>query len=272
MTMICAGGTVFTGPYRLVTTLTDARRHPATALVSLYHQRWEHESAYSALRHTLMGGRLLRSGDPVGVEQEMWALLTLYQALRMVMVDAAESRSGTDPDRCSFTVALQAAREHVVQASDVVTTAVDWVGPIGQRVLAALLPARRRRVSTRKVKSPISRYGERQDDGRPDTSCAVTGLAITVLQPALQERALPDVSRDDRHSARVERRREHVLALLKADPGRHWKAREIAHHLGDITLGSMYRQLSRWAKAGLLLKCGPGVYTSIEDLATLLLP
>ena len=32
----CADGTSFTGSYRLVTTLTDARRHPATALVGLY--------------------------------------------------------------------------------------------------------------------------------------------------------------------------------------------------------------------------------------------
>ncbi|MEN1889248.1 hypothetical protein [Streptomyces mirabilis] len=39
----CANGTSFTGSYRLVTTLTDARRHPATALVGLYHQRREHD-------------------------------------------------------------------------------------------------------------------------------------------------------------------------------------------------------------------------------------
>ncbi len=76
ITVTCADGTVFTGSYRLVTTLTDARRYPAATLTRLYHQRWEHESAYYALRHTLMNGRRLRSGDPFGVEQEMWALLT----------------------------------------------------------------------------------------------------------------------------------------------------------------------------------------------------
>ena len=58
----CADGTSFTGSYRLVTTLIDARRYPATALVGLYHQRWEHESAYYALRHTIMNGRNLREG------------------------------------------------------------------------------------------------------------------------------------------------------------------------------------------------------------------
>lgn len=91
----CADGTSYTGFYRLETTLADARRYLATALVGLYHQRYEHKSAYYALRHTIMNGRNLRSGDPAGIEQEMWSLLTLYQSLRTVMVDAA------DPDRPS---------------------------------------------------------------------------------------------------------------------------------------------------------------------------
>ncbi|WP_306368574.1 IS4 family transposase [Nocardiopsis sp. CC223A] len=268
VTVTCGDGTVFASSYRLATTLTDPRRYPAPALVDLYHQRWEHESAYYALRHTLLGGRILRSGDPAGVEQEMWALLVLYQALRTVMVDAAQSRPGTDPDRCSFTVALQRARDHVVRAQAV--ACVDPVGPIGRRILAALLLARRLRVGTRKVKSPISRYGERQDDGRPDTSRTVTGLDIEVREPAFPEPALPAVSRDERRSARADRRREQVVALLTADPGRPWGAREIAHRLGDITLGSMYRQLSRWARAGLIHKSGPGVYTAVEDPLELL--
>jgi hypothetical protein len=40
ITVNCTDGTVFTGVYRLVTTLIDARRHPASTLVRLYHQRW----------------------------------------------------------------------------------------------------------------------------------------------------------------------------------------------------------------------------------------
>lgn len=260
----CADGTTFTASYRLATTLADARRYPASTLVGLYHQRWEHESAYYALKHTIMGGRVLRSGDPAGLQQEMWALLTLYQALRTVMVEAAQSRPGTDPDRCSVTVALEAARDHVVQAAGVVGTG-EVGGLLGQRVLAALLPARRARVSTRKVKSPVSRYKERHDDGRPDTSRTVTGLDITVLASAGGEPSLPTASRDDRLSARPDHRREHVLALLRADAGRHWGAREIAQHLGDITLGSMYRQLSRWAAAGLLRKSGRGTYTALDE-------
>ena len=53
---------------------------------------------------------MLRSRDRAGAEQELWALLAVYQALRMAMTAAAES-AGADPDRASFTIALQAARD-----------------------------------------------------------------------------------------------------------------------------------------------------------------
>ncbi|WP_143044309.1 hypothetical protein [Nonomuraea jiangxiensis] len=58
-----------TGLYRLLTTLTDHRADPAAALVQLYHERWEIESAFFALRHTLLRCRVPRSKDPVGIEQ-----------------------------------------------------------------------------------------------------------------------------------------------------------------------------------------------------------
>ncbi|HEX8761922.1 MAG TPA: transposase, partial [Pseudonocardiaceae bacterium] len=75
-------GTTVHNHYRLITTLLDDRRFPAAGLIRLYHERWEIETAYLALRHTLLAGHVLRSGDRAGVEQEVWALLTLYQLLR----------------------------------------------------------------------------------------------------------------------------------------------------------------------------------------------
>jgi hypothetical protein len=101
VTVTCAGGTVIRGRYRLATTLLDPRRDPAGRLVQLYHERWEVESAFYALRHTLANGRVLRSGDPAGLEQELWALLLLYQLLRMAMADAAGSRPGRPGRRAS---------------------------------------------------------------------------------------------------------------------------------------------------------------------------
>ena len=64
VTVTCADGTTCTGGYRLATTLADHRRYPAAALTRLYHERWEHESACLALRHTLLEGRVLRPAGP----------------------------------------------------------------------------------------------------------------------------------------------------------------------------------------------------------------
>jgi hypothetical protein len=66
VTVTCADGTRYGDSYRLATTLLDHRAYPASALVTVYHERWEHEVAYLALRHTLLNGRVLRSQDPAG--------------------------------------------------------------------------------------------------------------------------------------------------------------------------------------------------------------
>ena len=187
VTVTCADGTRYTGSYRLATTLLDHRRYPASALIRLYHERWEHEVAYLALRHTLLNGRVLRSGDPAGLEQEVWALLALYQALRRAMVTAAETVPGTDPDRASFTIALETAKQTLTRAAGVVTDGASLTGRIGRAVLDGLLPPRRPRVSARKVKSPLSRWNK-ADPHRPRRSTPVTALTITVsgTQPTTQ--------------------------------------------------------------------------------------
>jgi hypothetical protein len=179
VTVTCADGTRYAGRYRLATTLADHRRYPAATLIRLYHERWEHEVAYLALRHTLLAGRVLRSCDQAGLEQEIWALLALYQALRRAMVTATESVPGTDPDRASFTIALETARDTLTAADGVVTAGASPAGRIGRAVLDRLLPPRRLRVSTRKVKSPLSRWNK-ADPGRPRHSTPVTSLTVTI--------------------------------------------------------------------------------------------
>lgn len=260
ITVTCRDATSFTCTYRLATTLTSPRRYPAALLVTLYHERWEHESAYFALRHTILGGRVLRSRDDQGLRQEVWALLCLYQALRIAMVRAAASSPSTDPDRCSFTIAIQTAKDLVVQASGV-TNPPDHIGVIGARVIEALLPARRLRVSTRKVKSPVSRYSERQADGRPETSQPVSALAITVLEP-LGPTSLPAGTRPDYHGPHLGARFHQVMAVLESDPDRTWTARELAEAIGEITLATMRRQLKRWAEKGHIDRVGRTKFTA----------
>jgi hypothetical protein len=151
-----------TGHYRLLTTLTDPAAHPAGELVRLYHERWEIESAYAELKCTILGGRVLRARTPDGVEQEVWALLTAYQALRTAMTDATDSIPGTDPDRAGFLTALAAARDQLILAAGVTNGAdIDLIGAIGRHVLAHLLPTRRVRTKDRIVKRAISKYNAR---------------------------------------------------------------------------------------------------------------
>lgn len=151
-----------TGDYRLITTLLDPRRYPAADLVRLYHQRWEIETAYLELKSTILGGRVLRARTPDGVDQEIHALLIVYQVLRTAMVDATDSRPGLDPDRASFTTALHAARDQITQAAGIIAdTVIDLVGAIGERVLTDLLPDRRIRFKARMIKRSNSRYQAR---------------------------------------------------------------------------------------------------------------
>ena len=105
---------------------------------------------------------MLRARTPAGVAQEVYALLTCYQVLRIAITDAIEAAGGIDPDRGSFTIALSAARDLLTQAAGVIAdTIVDLIGAIGRRVLGNLLPDRRLRVSPRIVKRALSRYPAR---------------------------------------------------------------------------------------------------------------
>jgi hypothetical protein len=161
-----------TGCCRLATTLLDHRACPAAELIMLYHQRWQIETAYLELKSTILGGRVLRARTPAGITQEIYALLVTCQLLRTAMADATSTQPGTSPDRASFTIAWQAARNQIVQAADVIAaTFIDLAGSIGRHVLASLLHARRLPVSSRIVKRAISKYQARGPDIDRASSC-----------------------------------------------------------------------------------------------------
>ena len=125
----------------------------------MYHRRWEIETAFLELKSSILGGRVLRARTPAGIAQEIYALLACYQILRIAITDAIEAAGRTDPDRGSFTIALNAARDLLTQAAGVIAGAViDLIGGIGLRVLGNLMPDRRLRVSPRIVKRALSRY------------------------------------------------------------------------------------------------------------------
>ena len=172
-----------TGGFRLVTTLTDPARYPAGDLAVLYHERWEIETAYFELKSTILGGRVLRARTPDGIDQEIYALLVTYQALRTAIADAATTVPGTDPDRASFAVALNAARDQVILAAGVLTgTVTDLTGTIGRHVLASLMPSRRQRISPRAVKRAMSKYNAK---GKVDRTTRKAAIAIAILAAPL---------------------------------------------------------------------------------------
>ena len=186
VTVTCHDGTSYRGWYRLATTLPDHRAFPAGTLMTLYHERWEHEVTYLALRHTLLQGRVLRSGDPGGLRQEAWALLALYQALRTAITDAVQAVPGTDPGRASYQAAVDAAQDLATTARNITDPDGDLTGDIGRTVLARLNPPRRPRVCARRVKSPLSRWNK-HPPGKPATSKKITQITSQAI-PAHHER------------------------------------------------------------------------------------
>ena len=253
--------------YRLITTLTDHHRHPAGELTALYHERWEIETSFLALRHTILNGHVLRSGDRPGLEQELWALLTLYQLLRTAMVTAVETQPNIDPDRASFTTALETARDQLTTAHNIhPSDPSDLLGVIGHTVLATLLPPRRPRFSARKVKSPTSRYLNR-DDGRPSHATTITTIDIAIHTPALTTSPPRTPTRTprartshDRTTPRPATRRARVLDLMNTNPHHSWNGTELATQL-NIPPHNLLTQLAEWARHGLLTKTSKGHYT-----------
>jgi hypothetical protein len=171
--------------YRLITTVVDPACPPRD-IVALYHQRWEIETAYFELKSTILGGRVLRARTPPGVAQEIYALLVAYQALRIAISEAVLTRPDVDPDRGSFRIALDAARDQLTAATGVLTdtardAVVDLVGELGRQVLRHLLPTRRSRTSPRVVKRAISVYAANTTRGRIRAPSHKTAITIKVL-------------------------------------------------------------------------------------------
>ncbi|WAX78209.1 IS4 family transposase [Streptomyces sp. KMM 9044] len=283
-TVTCADGSTHRGDYRLITTLLDARRHPAGELVTLYHQRWEIEVAFLALRHTMVGGQVLRSQDPQGLRQEMWALLTVYQVIRTAMADATDAISGCDPDRACFTVALNTARDSLITATDILPApGCELTSTITLAVSENLLDPRRPRISARTVKSASSRYNWRPvDEDRPQVSTPVTRIdtaihppraalliprATTAPAPAPEHHApprprpqIPLPPPAPPHTTRL----QDLRALMATAPERHWRLGELNALLRLEPVNGLGRQLLTWSQRGILTRTGHGTYALPE--------
>ena len=132
--------------FRLITTITDPHLASADQLAGCYHQRWESETGYQALKTHQRGPRqVLRSQDPDGINQELYAYLITHQALRCLMHQAAVA-ADIDPDRVSFSTTLRAVRRFITSAA---TATIDVLGQAVHRVIAEITEDPGRRLSSR---------------------------------------------------------------------------------------------------------------------------
>jgi hypothetical protein len=88
----------------LITTLLDEALYPAGELIAVLQARWGVEVNLRHLKAT-MNMNVLRSQTVAGVERELWMHAIVYNAVRLVMLEAA-ARQRVTPDRISFADAL----------------------------------------------------------------------------------------------------------------------------------------------------------------------
>ena len=99
--------------FTVVTSVLDYQELPAPDLAAAYHQRWEIELTFGEIETAQRGpAAVLRSRSPDLVIQELYGLLVTHYAIRKLMAEAAD-QAELDPDRLSFTRALNIVRRQV---------------------------------------------------------------------------------------------------------------------------------------------------------------
>jgi hypothetical protein len=99
--------------FTLVTDLLDVEAYPALDLAGAYPMRWGCETVIGHHKTDMGEGMpVLRSKDPEGVAQEMWALFAVYQAIH-TLIGAAVDATGIPPEKISFPQALTAVTDTV---------------------------------------------------------------------------------------------------------------------------------------------------------------
>ena len=107
-------GTESSETFALVTDILDPHVLSREQAAAAYASRWQLETCFNELETSVRGGAavVLRSKSPPMIRQEIYAMLCCYQAIRMLISDAAAD-AGIDPRRISFTVARDAVRRRI---------------------------------------------------------------------------------------------------------------------------------------------------------------
>ena len=177
-------------PVTLITNLLDTRI-TAREIVLHYHRRWDVEIAYDEIKThqcATMRGQCpttFRSKRPDLVEQELYALLVMYNVVRLLIRQAADEH-GQDPCSISFLDALQ----HIIDAAPLMT-ADDSVRENKFEYLLTLIAdcevdrPRRPRINPRVVKVKMSNFKRKRTKDKSEQRDIEKELKI--IPPALSD-------------------------------------------------------------------------------------
>lgn len=150
--------------HRLITTLLSPVDYPALDLICTYHERWEVELVFDECDTHQLASNPLRSHKPLGVLQELYALLLAHFVVRVMMHQAALQEQ-VDPDRLSFVNTIRLLCDAIPE--------FQMVDPIDHdRLLYRLLndilhfriPPRENRINPRVVKQPRSKFPSKRPE------------------------------------------------------------------------------------------------------------
>jgi hypothetical protein len=170
--------------HRLITTLLAPTDYPALDLIVLYHQRWEIEITLDEVKvHQRLLPRPLRSLKPVGVIQELYALLLAHFVIRFIMHEAGLA-ADLDPDRLSFVESLHLIRAAIPEFQLVDPTLHDrlWHRLLRDIVRHAL-PLRRNRTQPRVVKRKMSNFRLKRPEHRALAQPSQPFAEVVVVLP-----------------------------------------------------------------------------------------
>jgi len=134
-----------------VTTLLDPTVAPTLELVWAYHERWEIEITIDEIAtHQRLSARTLHSLHPVGVIQELYALLLVHYSVRVLMHEAS-LQADVDPEQ---------VLQNALPEFQMITAA--HLPRLSHRLLQDIAthrsPERRPRVNPRVVKRKMSNF------------------------------------------------------------------------------------------------------------------
>jgi Insertion element 4 transposase N-terminal/Transposase DDE domain len=172
----------------LMTNLFDEAICPATELIVLYHERWEHELVFDEQKTHQDPRRAtkpaqLRSETPAGVIQEVYALSLGHFVIRSLMFEAA-STVGVDPDHLSFTGCFQILKNRLPECVGQTRETLEaWYEGLLWEMQAERTDPRRNRINPRVIKRKMSKWKKKRPHHRHRPPLKKTFTEAVVMLP-----------------------------------------------------------------------------------------